>query len=267
LFFAVLAFSVRDLGQRYPSFELVLFQSAVTVVCLLPWLARGGRKKLRTPRPGTHAIRALASFVGMGAMFFALKRMPVADATAFLFTTPLFTILIASVAMHERVGLRRGVAVAAGFVGALVIVRPGFAEVSWPILFAALSAFGFGVVNATTRLLARTDDSSAQVFIMYAAMLVMSLPFAVAEWRTLVAADLPLLLLMGLATFLAQQCITRALATAPPAVVMPAHYLQLPFAAFLGFLVFGEVPDIWIWVGAAMIAAAATYVIRTERRG
>jgi drug/metabolite transporter (DMT)-like permease len=266
LFFSILAACARGLGQRYPSFELVMFQSAVTVACMTVWAVRSGASKLRSPRPGVHAVRAIAAFAGMAAMFFALRRMALADATAFLFTTPLFTVLIVSAVMHERVGVRRGLAILAGFAGALVIVRPGFAEVSWPILFAALSALGFGVVNATTRLLARTDDPNAMVFIMYAAMLAMSAPWAIAEWRPPQAADLPVLLLMGVATVCAQQCITRAISIAPPAVVMPAHYLQLPFAAVIGYAAFAEVPDVWIWGGAAIIAGATYYIVRIESR-
>jgi drug/metabolite transporter (DMT)-like permease len=266
IFFAVLAASVRELGRRYPSFELVFFQSAVTVACLLPWAVRAGAARLRTRRPGVHAVRAVAAFVGMWAMFHALKRMPLADAIAFLFTTPLFTILIASAVMGERVGMRRGFAILAGFAGALVIVRPGFAEVTPTVAVMLLAAFGFGVVNATTRLLARSDDPNALVFIMYAAMLAMSAVPAIADWRMPHAADVPLLALMGVATACAQQCITRSLGAAPPAVVMPAHYLQLPFAAIVGFVVFAEVPDLWIWVGAAIIAGATYYILRLESR-
>lgn len=266
LFFSILAASVRDLSQRYPAFELVFFQSAVTVVCLLPWAIRAGMAKLRTRRPGVHAVRAVASFVGMWAMFFALKRMPVADATAFLFTTPLFTILIVSAVMHEHVGPRRWLAILAGFSGALVIVRPGLVEVSWPVAVMALAALCFGIVNATTRILARGDDPNFLVLTMYAPMLAMSVAPAITEWRPAQSNDLLLLMLMGIATVCAQQCVTRSLATAPPAVVMPAHYLQLPFAAVVGFAVFAEVPDVWIWVGAAIIAGSTYYILRTEGR-
>jgi drug/metabolite transporter (DMT)-like permease len=266
VFFSILAASVRELAQRYPSFELVFFQSGVTVLCMLAWAGRAGIARLQTAHPGVHAVRAIASFVGMWAMFYALKRMPLADATAFLFTTPLFTILIVAAVMHERIGLRRGLAILAGFAGALVVVRPGFAEVSWPVAIMALAAFGFGVVNATTRMLVRTDDPNFLVLMMYAPMLAMSAAPAVAEWRSPPIDDLPLLLLMGVATVCAQQCVTRSLGTAPPAVVMPAHYLQLPFAAVIGLVLFGEVPDVWIWIGAAIIGGATYYIVRIESR-
>ena len=97
-------------------------------------------------------------------MFYALKRMPLADATAFLFTTPLFTILIVSAVMHEPVGLRRWLAILAGFAGALVIVRPGLVEVSWPVAVMAVSALGFGVVNGTTRRICIAGSTSPPIF-------------------------------------------------------------------------------------------------------
>jgi drug/metabolite transporter (DMT)-like permease len=264
-FFAVLAVTVRELGGRYPALELVFVQAVVPVACLVPWLLRAGLAGLRT-KPRVQTVRAAAAFVGMVAMFYALQWMPVADAVAFLFTTPLFTILIVAAAMREPVGLRRGAAVVAGFMGALVIVRPGFAEVSWPVAVMALSAFCFGVVNATTRMLAHHDDANGLVFYMYAPMAVLAAAPAFADWRPPTGQDLALFAIIGLATFAAQQCITRALLTAPAAVVMPAHYLQLPFAAAIGFVVLGESPDIWIWVGAAIIAGSTYYILRTEGR-
>ncbi len=104
------------------------------------------------------------------------------------------------------------------------------------------------------------------VFYNYFLMGILALPLSLADWRPPEWSDAPVIALLGLVTFLAQQSFTRSFVFAPPAIVMPAYYLQLPFAAVLGYFAFDEVPDIWVWTGAAVICGSTYYIIRSDQR-
>ncbi len=266
LFFAGMVLCGRALGGRLGAFEIVLLQTAISSLLMVPWLVRGGFAKLRTRRPVAYGLRAVVAMIANAALFHALRTLPVADTTALLFTAGLFTVLFAAIALGEAVGSKRWAALPDGFAGALIIIRPGFAEMSWALAVMVLCAVAFGATNTFTRFLTTTEDANAVVFYNYFLMCLLALPPAVAEWNMPEWRDAPVLLMLGVVTLLAQQCLTRSFVFAPPAIVMPAYYLQLPFVAAIGFFAFDEVPDAWIWAGAAVICASTYYVTRLDQR-
>lgn len=264
LFFAVGYLPVRELSDRFTAFELVFYRSLLTVLFMLPWLVRAGPAALKTGRLGLYVWRGVITFVGMVCLFYGLVNMKLADATALIFTAPLFTIVIGAVVLGDRVARGRWWPVLLGFAGGLVIIRPGFVEPTWPVLAVVVTAITYGVSNAMTRALIRTEDANAVVFYMFATIV----PFAavpvlisgtIPEWG-----DAPWILALGATTYVSQQCITRSLGNAAAAIVMPAYYLQLPFVAAIAFAVYGEVPAIWVWLGAAVICASTYYILRLE---
>ena len=265
LFFAGINVCGRALGGRLGVFEIVVLQTALSTLLMVPWLLRGGYAKLRTRRYKAYGFRAVFAMIAMASLFEAVKTLPVADATALLFTVGLFTVLLAAIALREPVGVKRWIALGVGFLGALIITRPGFAELSWGLAVMMLCAATFAASNVFTRFLATTEDANAVVFYNYFLMGLLALPPALADWGTPEWADAPVLVVLGVVTFLAQQSFTRSFVLAPPAVVMPAYYLQLPFAAVIGFFAFDEVPDIWIWAGAAVICGSTYYIIRADQ--
>jgi len=266
LFFAGILACGRALGGRFGAFEIVVLQTAISTLLMVPWLVTGGFAKLRTRRPAVYGLRAIVAMLAMASMFIAVQTLPVADATALLFSTGLFTVLFAAIALHEAVGFRRWIALAVGFAGALIIIRPGFAEFSWAMGVMMLGALMFGGANVFTRFLATTEDANAIVFYNYLLMGLLALPPALAEWRAPEWRDAPVLMVLGVVTLLAQQSFTRSFVFAPPAIVMPAYYLQLPFVAVIGFFAFDEVPDAWVWAGAAVICASTYYITRAGQR-
>ena len=266
LFFAGILVCGRALGGRFGAFEIVVLQTAISTLLMVPWLVTGGFAKLRTRRPAVYGLRAVVAMLAMASMFVAVQTLPVADATALLFSTGLFTVLFAAIALREAVGVRRWFALAVGFAGALIIIRPGFAEFSWAMAVMMLGALMFGAANVFTRFLATTEDANAIVFYNYLLMGLLALPPALAEWRAPEWRDAPVLMVLGVVTLLAQQSFTRSFVFAPPAVVMPAYYLQLPFVAVIGFFAFDEVPDAWVWAGAAVICASTYYITRAGQR-
>ena len=261
-FFAMLIVAARRVSHL-PSVEIAFFQSGGAAICLLPWLVATGPGGLRTANLAVHLIRGLAAFAGMSALFYAARFTPAADITALLFLAVLFTVLLAALFLKERVGLGRWVAIAVGFAGALIVIRPGFEAAAWSALVMLFVALAFGAVNAATRFLAGAENPNAIVFYMYGLVCLYALVPTILHWRTPAWADVPWLAATGVFSAIAQQGITRSLSMAPTAIAMPAYYLQLPFAALGGYVLFGEAPDAWIWLGAAVICGATYYVIRT----
>lgn len=266
LFFAGIGVCGRALGGRIGAFEVVAFQTAITTLLMVPWLVMGGFRKLVTRRYAAYGLRAVVSMIAMASMFHALRTLPVADAMALVYTAGLFTVMIAAVALREAVGIERWIALVVGFVGALIVIRPGFAQFSWASVLMVVSALTFGAANVYTRYLATTEDANAIVFYNSFLMGLLALPPALADWHMPVWADAPSILTLGVVTLLAQHCFTRSFVYAPPAIVMPAYYLLLPFSAVIGYFVFDEVPDIWVWIGGVVICGSTYYITRVDHR-
>jgi len=153
-----------------------------------------------------------------------------------------------------------------GFAGAVIIIRPGLVEISWPLLAVMFTALSYGAVNAATRALALTEDRNAVVFYMFAMMLPIGIGPAIYFAAVPSWSETGLLLLLGIATFLSQYCLTRAFVETTVAIVTPAFYLQLPIIAAFAFALYGEEPAVWVWLGGAVIAAGAYYIVRRESR-
>lgn len=266
LLFATIYVAARELGARHSLFEIVFYQALIAALSMAPWVVRADPAKLRIRRLGTYLFRAAGAVTAYVCMFYGVKHLSLANATALLFTTPLWTVLFAALFLREPVGARRWAAIGIGFVGALIVTRPDVKDASWAVPVMLLSAAAFAHINAATRSLTRTEDINAIVFYGY----VLIVPLAagpaiysatVPEWR-----DVAWLLAIGVLTACAQQCITRSFAAAPPSIVMPAYYLQLLFAAAIGYAAYGEVPDPWIWAGAAVICGSTYSLARIETR-
>ncbi len=257
---------IRRLTETVPIMELVLFRAVLGVVVMTPWLIRAGFGALRTQRTGMYAGRTLVSYSGMLCWFYALANMPLADATSLMFTLPLFTVLLAATFLGERVGLDRWIATAIGFAGALIIIRPGFVEVGIAAGAALYTALSYSGGNVMTKSLVRTEESNAIVFYNFALLGVVSVGPAFAVWTTPAWGDVSWILVFGVLSVLAQQCITRSFAAAPASVVIPFQFLKLPFVAAIALLWFAERPDPWTWLGALVIFASTYGIARRAAR-
>ena len=196
--------------------------------------------------------------------FYALANMPLADATSLMFTLPLFTVLLAAMFLGESVGIDRWAATVIGFAGALIIIRPGFVEVGIAAGAALYTAMSYAGGGAMTKALVRTENSNAVVFYNFALLGVVSIVPAIAVWETPAWEDVSWILLFGVLSAVATQCITRSFAAAPASVVIPFQFLKLPFVAIIALLWFAEAPDSWTWLGALVIFASSYAIVRRE---
>jgi drug/metabolite transporter (DMT)-like permease len=220
----------------------------------------------RVERPGLLIARGLIPIVAGISIVIALRAMPLADATALMFVSPLMLTALAVPLLGEHVGLHRWSAVVIGFLGVLVIVRPGAGAMQWVALLPLLTAFLYALYQIATRVLSRTTPplvSFAYMVIVGTIGSSLALPFV---WRAPDALGWMLMAASGLLHGLAHYLVTRAFALAPAAVLAPFNYAQLIGATAFGYFVFHDLPDRWTIIGALVIVAAGLYVAYRERR-
>ena len=230
------------------------------------WLFSVGLAGLRTQKKSLYFWRILFSYIGAVAWMHGISGMPLADANALMFTMPLFTVVFAAVWLAEKPGSHRWIATGLGLVGALIILRPGFIEISFAALATLFAAATFSVALICTKALTRTENPNAMVFYLYTLMIPPAAISVISDWTNPALADLPMLLALGVCTIGAQQCQTRAFRAAQASLVVIVNYVQLPLIALLGYLVFGQSTDIWTWAGAAVICGSTYYVGYRESR-
>lgn len=265
-FFAVMMAMVRLLSADLHPFVSAFFRNLLGLLFLLPWVARAGWGTLQTGRWSAHILRATFGLSAMLCLFTALSRLPLAEVTALGFTAPLFATLGAALVLRERVRLRRWTATAVGLLGALIVLRPGAAAFHPASLIALAAAVSMAAAMLSIKSLSRTEHPNAIVFVMGALMAPASLIPALFVWTQPTWNDVPWLLLMGLSATIGQILLTRAFAAAEASAVMPYNFAQMVFVSALGSVMFGERPDVWTWVGAAVIVAANVYIAHRERQ-
>lgn len=254
------------LGPLMPVSQIlwVRFLFFVTVAVALAWRPGQG-VAWRSRRPGLQALRGLLLVVEMGMFVWAFKTMPLADVQAIAAATPLMVVALSVPLLGEAVGWRRWAAVAAGFAGVMLIVRPGFQTLGVGTLVALAGAVLFAFYQIMLRIVGR-DDSPGTTAIWSGAVGAIATSFvAPFDW---VAPDLTGWLLLAAAAVLGaagHTIYSAAFVLAPASVLQPFTYLMLVFAVFFGWLVFGDLPDLWTLAGSGLIVGSGLYALHRER--
>ena len=263
--FAAMDALVKHLAASYPVLQLVFFRSLFAFLPLSILIVRsGGLPALRTVRPLGHVLRSMAGLASMLLFFLAFALLPLAEAIALSFAGPLFLTVLSIPILGERVGLRRWAAVLIGFLGVLIIVRPGGGVFGVEALVPIGAAFAYAFAMIFVRKLSRTETNAAIVFyftLSCTAASALALPFV---WITPTTADLPALVGVGLLGGAAQVFMTQAFRLAPAAVIAPFEYLAILFGIGFGYAFWGEIPDRWTLAGAAVVVASGLYILRRE---
>ncbi len=264
LLFVAVTVLVRHLGSDMPAVEAAFIRYLIGVVLVLPLL---WRMRWRGLRPGSfrlYVMRGLVHGVAVMLWFYAMARIPLAEVTAIGFSAPIFTALGAVLIFGEQVRLRRMLAIAAGFIGTLVILRPGFQVIESGSLAQLVAAFFF----AGSFLLAKKmtqHESSADILVMLTIFCTLALlPGAIYYWRPPTPIEVAWLALVAVFATAGHYAITRAIGYAPLTVTQPLSFLQLVWAVLFGYWLFDEVPDKWVIIGALLIVAAVSYLAHRE---
>ena len=264
IFFTAMTAMIRYLSGSIDPLEIVFFRNLFGLAVLLPWVMRHGMVSLNTRRLPLYSLRALVGLIAMSCWFTAISRMNLGDAVALSFTAPMFATVGAILLLGEIVRVRRWVAVLIGFAGAMVILRPGFAEIPPAAYLVLLSAMMMGLSVCLVKLLARTEQVIAIVFTMVLMLTPVSLIPALFVWQTPDPIQFAWLLAIGACGTLGHICITRAFSMAEATAVLPYDFLRLPLMAVLAWLVFDQVLDGWTGLGAAIIIGSSLYIAHRE---
>lgn len=267
---ALLSGLVKWCGDRgVPVFEIIFFRNAFAFVPLGLYIWRTtGFEVLKTRRPFGHLTRSVVGLTGMVCGFSAVQHLPLTEATALQFASPLFMTALSALLLAEPVGRHRWAAVIVGFIGVMIMARPVPGEMNVVgVTFGILSALGAAGAMVAIRQIADTERGPTIVFYFTLCGTVLGLAGSlIGGWTVPDAATLGLLVLAGLIGGVGQLFLTEALRVAPIGVVAPFDYTQLVWATVLGLVIWGELPHPATLVGAVIVAASGVYILHRELR-
>ena len=266
----IFLFAVNDaLGKwlvaTYAVGQVLLIRSLAALALLAPFIWRDARTFATAPRWGVQLVRAGFATIEVACFYWAVAYLPLADVMAYYLAGPIFVTAIAGTMLGEPVGWRRWSAVAVGFVGVIICLRPGVAALSWPALIALVGSFTFSLSMISTRYL-RGTSGTVLVTTQTVAALVFGIVVAPFGWVAPTPGDLALLALLGMVAMVAHVCVNRSLTVAPASTVVPYQYTTILWAVLFGYLVFSDVPDAWMVTGGAIIIGAGLFIFLREQR-
>jgi drug/metabolite transporter (DMT)-like permease len=264
-FFAAMHGSIRYVSATIHPFEIALFRNLFALIVVMPWFYRYGISTLRTQHFGLHALRALFNIMAMLSFFYALSITPLSEVTALGFTAPIFATVLAALVLREVVRARRWTAIAIGFLGTLIILRPGFEAIGTGQLLVLFSSMIWACALLVIKTLGRTDSSATIISYMALLMIPLSLVPALFVWQWPAGQEWGWLIAIGVLGGIGQFGMTEALRQADTAVVMPIDFFKLIWVAVIAYLAFAERPDLYTWIGGSVIFASTLYISYRER--
>lgn len=264
VFFIAVTATVKTIGDRLPAPQTAFLRYALGLVFLVPMLrpmieARLTRRQLRL-----FGIRGLAHAIGVMLWFYAMTRITIAEVTAMNYLNPIYVTLGAAVFLNERLAARRIAAVAVAFLGAMIILRPGFRELSPGHVAMLFTALFFGASYLIAKLLSGEASAPVVVGMLSATVSVVLLPFAVAVWVPPTWGEIGAIFLVACFATAGHYTMTLAFAAAPVTVTQPVTFLQLVWAVLLGWVAFGEPADGWVILGGLVILGSVTFITWRE---
>ncbi|MEC7761969.1 MAG: DMT family transporter [Pseudomonadota bacterium] len=266
------AFSCADMLAKvltadFHAFQITWVRLFGLMAVVLVMLALKGPGMLRTKAPGLQIFRGVIAIVSSLSFIIAIRYVPLAEGTAVSFVAPFMVTILGALLLKEPVGIRRWLAIAVGFVGVLIIIRPGAGLLHPAIAFVLLAAACFAGRQIVSRYLGSSESTMTTVaYTAITACVLLFIPM-VLVWKTPVEPlHLALFALMATVAAAGEFLIIRALETANAVVLAPMHYSLIIFATIWGFLVFGTLPDLFTWVGAGIVVASGLYTIYRESK-
>lgn len=264
LAFGLMAVAIRYATRYVPTQEVAFFRNAFGLVALLPMLVRPGRSPLKTAQLPRYFVRSAIGLASMLCGFWAIGHLPMSQAISLSYSTPLFVTIAAVLWLGETVRARRWAAVVIGFIGVLIIVRPGSANFTPGTLVAVMAAVLSSLVAIQIKQLTRVDGADTVVFYTYVFWVPMSLLPAVFVWVWPAGIAWLWLAATGVLGTIGQLLWTRALRLGEVSALTPISFMQLPLVSLLGWLLFNETLDRWTVIGAGIILGANAYIAHRE---
>jgi drug/metabolite transporter (DMT)-like permease len=255
---------IRLMSEQVESVQTAFFRAFFSVLMLLPLMLSGRVKPWHSTRIHGHFWRTFMGTCSMVLGFYAVSMLSLADATALGFSQPLFSVCVAAIVLGEKVRWRRWSATIVGFIGVLVMVRPGAGSLQPGALVALTNALA---VSISILLVRRLSDSETPLMILTQfaiwSTVLLAIP-AIWVWRWPDAWGWVIAVGVSASATIGQYFWVQAFKAGEMSAVAPFEYLRLPFAVFMGWLIFGQMPEIWTYVGAAIVIASALYIAQRE---
>jgi drug/metabolite transporter (DMT)-like permease len=266
-FFSILNAMSKTLSAYFPVMEIIWARYFFAFVFMLVlFLPRSGRALFTIRRFDTQVVRGLLLFFSSYFYFHGIAHLPLATAASISLSSPIIVTALSPRLLGEQVGPRRWAAVGVGFIGALIVVRPGQAAVDWHVLLVVASTVCSAFYQIFSRRYGQAERPDASATLATIVGTVAASPLLPFEWVTpTLGWQVALFVGMGVMAGAGHYFLTIAYSQAPAAVVSPFNYTQLIGAALLGYLVFNELPDLWTWVGSTVIIASGLYIGYRER--
>jgi drug/metabolite transporter (DMT)-like permease len=263
--FTFMTVLIRPAAEELHSLQIVFLRNLLGVLIMLPFVARGIELRFwRSANLKLHLLRAMVTAVAMACWFTAIPHVALSEAVALNFTAPMFVTVLAAIVLKETVHARRLSALAIGFVGVLIIVRPGFTALHFGQVLILVDAVFWGVAIILIRVLSRTDSPQTIVAYMFILVLPISAVPAVFVWEWPSVTACWLMAGIAASSTIGHYCATKAFTVTEASVVMPFDYMRLVWFTAAGFVAFGEIPDRWTLAGGAVIAGSSLYLLLRE---
>ena len=256
--------SVKLLSNDLHPIIICFYRCLMGLIIITPFVARNNFQALQTDNMRLQVLRALINIISMICWFSAIGMMHLEKATALGFTTPLFTTLLAVVVLGEIIRFHRTAALFLGFIGIIIIIRPGYMPFEFGTLLMLIASFSFSFVLIFVKKLSATDSSITIIFYhllyMTPAFFILSLFY----WESVNFNQLLIFSLMGASGLLSHWCLAQAFKMSDTTFVMPLQFTKLIWASLIGLFLFAEQPDIWTWVGGVIIFISVVYITYRE---
>lgn len=266
MFFSSTNVAAKLLTHDYPVMQVVWARYFFQMLLLSIFLAPRLQQVLVTEKVTIQLLRSLTLLSTSILFFFGLSLVPLADMSAIMFVTPILVTILSVPLLGERVGARRWAGIIVGFIGALVIIRPGYGMMQTAVLFPLAAACLYALYQITTRFLGRTDNSMTTLLYTASSGTLITSALAPFFWSQPDILGWAMMAAMGVSSNLGHFAMIKAYEKSAVAVVAPFSYVNLLWATLFGFVVFSELPDLWTLVGALIIAGSGLYIFHREHR-
>ena len=266
IFFAGLGVSIRIASREIPTVEVVFFRNFINLIIMLPWLIKIGIGGLKTKKLSMHLFRAIGGLISMFFWFAGFGVLPLAETTSLGFTAPLFATLGAVFFLHEVVRFRRWFAILFGFIGTLIILRPGLQIITPEALYILIGAIFVAGGFMLVKILSKTESPTTMVLFMALFLTPLSLIPALFVWVWPSTEAWIWLIIVGTTATCGHLLFNRAFAVSDVTAVLPFDYCRLIFAAGIGLFMFNEMPDMWTWIGGSIIFSSTIYIANRESK-
>ena len=264
LFGSFMGAGVKLLSDDLHPIIICFYRCLMGLIIITPFVARNNFRALQTDNMRLQIFRALINIISMICWFSAIGMMHFEKATALGFTTPLFTTVLAVLILGEVIRFHRTAALLLGFIGILIIIRPGYVPFEFGTILMLIASFSFSFVLIFVKKLSATDSSLTIIFYHLLYMTPVFFILSLFYWQTITFDQIIIFSLMGASGLLSHWCLAQAFKMSDTTFVMPLQFTKLIWASLIGLFIFAEQPDIWTWIGGIIIFISVVYITYRE---